>query len=1016
MMNTFKPFNIADLPNSVSEIKANPPTSWTRTTEQIFTRCMAFSECEMISHPIIILTVVSTMDHDPVIAMQELSTVHHTPTILNNGQYDNTIHRIFVLLEDISEKNEGSTIGGKKPKDPLSILRSLNSYFPPAYTKLLSINSFSASSPNLQQPDMWSHHIIPKFFSSHTSSVASSTLPINPMNGKPILGARLSVDDFMKIREFCFWLYSDQILPILERKLNYLHKQINESRRGVKNVLKSFWRKPKEDSPIIDSNYKGGNIVKYRYDKIESQTLLLADLSFMLKDYETASSMYKLVKDDFKSDKSILHLCHCLLMSAICNMITEPNKYRDVYNILEQVSLCMTTGFENSFFHAYGYFALLCSEVYVLHPNARSPLDSARILLQASSALAPKYPLLSALLVERASFFFLSSNQVKKYVLHVVIAGMKFRKIGKLPACHATICFTVAVLLVEKGNWGDLKSKMMKALSDDLKNINSSTSSVTSSSPSSSSSLLVTSNSQNQKQLDHRHYSQRSLLFLLKMLTSMLKDDKDVGITTSLIDAVSVLNEIMNDNSNWGTIRIHENWNNTNIRDILLSPLPISPLDITAIGDGDITKSRIEVYDLPVPEIHMSSVTMIEPINGYIPYDIISFNHEDKLERLLLISLLKTEREWIINQQKIAAAAAATAEGISSSGNSGNEINNRSLEECMICSEKECRQQYEINSKLIENLEILRIPKGERLLVKMTVTNKLPIDIIMQQVKIEVNKMFKKSLVSSTSSTSLASSSSPVSPISSKTEGITDDDVDFNEDIEFEIKKDYSITISSDSTQEIVLEILPKYLGSYHLTNIRWKLSEFFTIIQPIRKKGNLLQKTLSQRANYERTKESLLKFTVIESSPLISMKFEGLSSEILQGQLLKSYLIMKNVGTAMTQNIFIKLSQPSFVFYLAATASSSSSSSSSASNSTAVNGSNNNNKNVGKFLDFYGHSSTIVNLDGISIEPGEEIRIEAWLRLTRIGPQKISLLASYEGPQSTERRHSYVSVKVCFS
>ena len=41
--------------------------------------------------------------------------------------------------------------------------------------------------------------------------------------------------------------------------------------------------------------------VRYRFDTIEAQIRLLADTTFSMRDYETALSMYRLARDDFKS-------------------------------------------------------------------------------------------------------------------------------------------------------------------------------------------------------------------------------------------------------------------------------------------------------------------------------------------------------------------------------------------------------------------------------------------------------------------------------------------------------------------------------------------------------------------------------------------------------------------------------------------------------------------------------------------------------------------------------------------
>ena len=52
---------------------------------------------------------------------------------------------------------------------------------------------------------------------------------------------------------------------------------VNDTKKGMKNVIKNFWRKPREES-VHD---KGS--VRYRYDRVESQILLLADTAFSLK-------------------------------------------------------------------------------------------------------------------------------------------------------------------------------------------------------------------------------------------------------------------------------------------------------------------------------------------------------------------------------------------------------------------------------------------------------------------------------------------------------------------------------------------------------------------------------------------------------------------------------------------------------------------------------------------------------------------------------------------------------------
>ena len=55
---------------------------------------------------------------------------------------------------------------------------------------------------------------------------------------------------------------------------------------------------------------------------LSGHSLIVFILPLLSQDYEAASQMYKLAKEDFKSDKSTTHLTHATLMGAICHLIT----------------------------------------------------------------------------------------------------------------------------------------------------------------------------------------------------------------------------------------------------------------------------------------------------------------------------------------------------------------------------------------------------------------------------------------------------------------------------------------------------------------------------------------------------------------------------------------------------------------------------------------------------------------------------------------------------------------------
>lgn len=97
LKSSFEECNLDRLPSTVSELKGSPPTSWNHKIEQIiYMRSLSFSEYEMLSSPVILLSVVSSADVDPVMCMQELLSTHHTPITLTSVNH--YIFYYFLIL------------------------------------------------------------------------------------------------------------------------------------------------------------------------------------------------------------------------------------------------------------------------------------------------------------------------------------------------------------------------------------------------------------------------------------------------------------------------------------------------------------------------------------------------------------------------------------------------------------------------------------------------------------------------------------------------------------------------------------------------------------------------------------------------------------------------------------------------------------------------------------------------------------------------------------------------------
>ena len=88
----------------------------------------------------------------------------------------------------------------------------------------------------------------------------------------------------------------------------------------------------------VDTKAAGTNDVPYRYDSIESQTRLLADALYLIRDYEGALGMYKLVKDDCKHDQNLMHNGSAHEMMAICLYLSDMvSGYRSTREIIQYV-------------------------------------------------------------------------------------------------------------------------------------------------------------------------------------------------------------------------------------------------------------------------------------------------------------------------------------------------------------------------------------------------------------------------------------------------------------------------------------------------------------------------------------------------------------------------------------------------------------------------------------------------------------------------------------------------------
>lgn len=293
---------------------------------------------DLINCPPLALLVCTTDEIErPEVVLQELyNSPHVLPDAYKRGIYDpNGMRHEVLVLHD--------AVDGPTNVDDTALRQSLQKRFG-SNSAILRINSMlpetAIALAQQETTDLW--------------------------GGQGKLGNFLSLNDRVLLRRYFQSLLSTSLLPALERRIADLNTIVNERKKGVRNLVKSFWRKPKDETTATSSSTTaasgssthGGSLssasgdgeeeeVKYRYDSIESQTRLLADTLFLIQDYDAAMSTYKLIRDDYKSDRAMSYYGSVQEMIALCMYKLDPYmRGKDIFSHLETALLSYTRAAE----------------------------------------------------------------------------------------------------------------------------------------------------------------------------------------------------------------------------------------------------------------------------------------------------------------------------------------------------------------------------------------------------------------------------------------------------------------------------------------------------------------------------------------------------------------------------------------------------------------------------------------------------------------------------------------------
>ncbi|KAL3943892.1 MAG: hypothetical protein SGBAC_002050 [Bacillariaceae sp.] len=404
--------------------------------------------------PVVLLVCTSNEVASPQDVLQEL---RESPQVLpdgfQNGLYDPNAIRYEVLV--LHDAVDGPNNFGEQ-----YLRQTLQNQFGPnaAVLRINSVNKETAEAlAEEEDSDLW--------------------------GGNGTKGNCLSFNDRSMLGRYFQSLITSAVLPALERRIATLNAIVSERKKGMRNLVKSFWRKPKEQQQQMEQQKqidKSKLTAKYRYDSIESQARLLADTLFLMKDFEAALSAYRLVRDDFKSDKALAHYANVQEMMGMCMYHLDPYaRSRDIFAQFETALLGYTRAAEGERAkwgndpstrpQAAPHATRLATRLCLLIATASDALTRGRELEVAdllASASSHESSLGAAVLLEQASAFYFQAEMFRKYSFHMLMSGHMFRTAGQ--DNHAFRCFTSALYVYRHGSWNELHNHLRSALAAQL--------------------------------------------------------------------------------------------------------------------------------------------------------------------------------------------------------------------------------------------------------------------------------------------------------------------------------------------------------------------------------------------------------------------------------------------------------------------------------------------------------------------------------------------------------------------
>ncbi|KAK9805365.1 hypothetical protein WJX73_007226 [Symbiochloris irregularis] len=453
-------------------------TPWFERYRQEFFRMLAFAEHECYDHPVACLYVVHVDAEDIVAELQQLQAGGNVPPLMRQGLMEASILQHCLVLHDAT--SEG---GDARAQEQLKTLAARSN----CSCSLMKVHVGTSDRKANGEPGhagLWRAHFQPRL-----PRASAGELPDRPEEPDQGLGAALSSTDLKTITQVLEDFTVRYLLPDLELRLRALNQQVLVSRKGLRNQLKSLWRGKSASSTSLANNSNnhtapapetpgrtgptptaaGGQA--YSTGSMEFQMRMLADVAFLMQDYELAGTTLRLLAADFKSDRAWKHYAGAQEMLALASfmagasMATVTAAFSEAFSAYTEVARAAR---EPAAMVRYATrTALMLAEYQRAHgqfPEAHSALlQGYRQEYEMGSSMR------AALLLEQAALFQLHRTPAltHKFAFYIVLAGTEYQKSSLLRLrAHA---YRQALPVYQGKEWNYIKEHLHDALGKQLR-------------------------------------------------------------------------------------------------------------------------------------------------------------------------------------------------------------------------------------------------------------------------------------------------------------------------------------------------------------------------------------------------------------------------------------------------------------------------------------------------------------------------------------------------------------------